>query len=171
MSVCHNENYIQYFVQGDELDYEFINHSKPTDTGCFVEKSYDDGESFVDLNTAEANLILAIDAVKSANSSDRINFLVNIVRMRIAKCKFYLPIKKRRQFFDAAWEAKKPFYYKEQANEILLKLDQGYKPSKLKQEIYDLKIPFPLKKDLWLECDKQIAKDKHIDALRKIISK
>ena len=169
MSVAQNSNYVEFFTSGDELDFEFENHKKPTDTGLFVVKSYDDGMSYVSMETAEANLILAIDAVKQALSQDRIDVLTNAVRQRIEACKFYLPMKKRKDFWAAVRETSKPIYFLNQKNEILLKLDLGENPKQLKKEVYDLKIPFVMKEELWAECDTQINIDKRVDTLQAII--
>ena len=167
--VAQNENYVQYFTQGDELDFKFDNHKKPTDTGLFTPKSYDDGVSYVTAETAEANLLLAIDAVEQASSSDRIDDLTNAIKQRIGLCKFYLPLKKRKDFWAAVRTAKKPFYFKEEANKILIELDLGENPKKLKRDIYALHIPMDMKRTLWEECDKQIRIDERYESLKKLI--
>ena len=170
MSVAHNDNYVQYFTQGDELDFEFENHKKQTDTGMFVVKSYDNGKDFVSLETAEANLILAIDAVKSAKSQGRIDELTFAVRQRIEDCKFYLPLKKRKMFWAAVRETSKPIYFLNEKNDLLTKLDLGENPKQLKKDTYNLKIPMIMKKEIWAECDKQIALNERYNSLKALIA-
>ena len=120
--------------------------------------TYDDGVSYVSELEAEANFILAMDAIETDSYSE-IMKIKEYVQRRLKLCKFFLPLKKRKEFFNAVHEKLKTFYFKQQRNRVLLALDKGLtiqQIKNLKKEIYNLKLPLPMKKELWEECDKDI---------------
>ena len=156
--VHFNTTYINWFNPADP-NFEEETIKTKFDMPMATRTTYDDGVSYIGKLEAEANFILAMDAINTT-SYNQIMRIKTYVERRIALCKFFIPLNKRREFFGTVHAKLKPFYFKQQANEVLLALDThpSVKEIKaLKVKVYNLKIPFELKRQLWKECDKEIT--------------